>query len=174
MYTSKASSSYGLRTPQNRFSRIRLQVSGMREASILRTKEIKRYLLSKELFEEIRIIFLQTTSSPPFFLRDSRASETRVRAKITPREKGETPFLAWGDFHAPFARSTIPEDKWGTTRSLSFSVTSFMHIRGLVTFKLRTTNCGLRLKVSRYLSTHIWDLRFADGSSRRPWGIVLA
>ena len=26
-----------------------------------------------------------------------------------------SPFLAWGDFHA---RSTIPEEKWGTTRSL--------------------------------------------------------
>ena len=26
-----------------------------------------------------------------------------------------SPFLAWGDFHAPsrFARSTIPEEKWG-------------------------------------------------------------
>ena len=32
-----------------------------------------------------------------------------------------SPFLAWGDFHARlrFARSTIPEDKWGTTRSLT-------------------------------------------------------
>ena len=32
-------------------------------------------------------------------------------------------FLAWGDFHArsSFARSTIPEEKWGTTRSLSWS-----------------------------------------------------
>ena len=31
-----------------------------------------------------------------------------------------SPFLAWGDFHARsrFARSTIPEKKWGTTRSL--------------------------------------------------------
>ena len=30
------------------------------------------------------------------------------------------PFLAWVDFHARsrFARSTIPEEKWGTTRSL--------------------------------------------------------
>ena len=30
-----------------------------------------------------------------------------------------SPFLAWGDFHARsrFARSTIPEKKWGTTRS---------------------------------------------------------
>ena len=36
-----------------------------------------------------------------------------------------SPFLAWGDFHARsrFARSTIPEEKWGTTRSLArFSV----------------------------------------------------
>ena len=32
-----------------------------------------------------------------------------------------SPFLAWGDFHAllRFARSTIPEDKWGTTRTLT-------------------------------------------------------
>ena len=31
-----------------------------------------------------------------------------------------SPFLAWGDFHARsrFARSTISEEKWGTTRSL--------------------------------------------------------
>ena len=34
-----------------------------------------------------------------------------------------SPFLAWGDFHARsgFARSTIPEKKWGTTRSLYLS-----------------------------------------------------
>ena len=31
-----------------------------------------------------------------------------------------SPFLPWGDFHASlrFACSTIPEEKWGTTRSL--------------------------------------------------------
>ena len=31
-----------------------------------------------------------------------------------------SPLLAWGDFHARsrFAHSTIPEEKWGTTRSL--------------------------------------------------------
>ena len=31
-----------------------------------------------------------------------------------------SPVLAWGNFHARsrFARSTIPEEKWGTTRSL--------------------------------------------------------
>ena len=55
---------------------------------------------------------------------DSRASETRARVKITPREKGETRgmslCLALGYFHARsgFALSTIPKDKWGTTRSL--------------------------------------------------------
>ena len=54
-----------------------------------------------------------STSSPPFFLRDSRACETRARLKIIPREKKRhaagsiflsprrvSPFLAWGDFHA--------------------------------------------------------------------------
>ena len=59
-------------------------------------------------------------SGPPFFLRDSRACETRAHVKITPREKRRvSPFLACGDFHARsrFARS-IPQEKWGTTRSL--------------------------------------------------------
>ena len=52
----------------------------------------------------------------------------RERARKSPHaRKGDTrrgervsPFLAWGDFHARsrFARSTIPEEKWGTTRSL--------------------------------------------------------
>ena len=39
-----------------------------------------------------------------------------------------SPFLAWGDFHAHsrFARSTIPEEKWGTTRSLvTYKLISF-------------------------------------------------
>ena len=49
--------------------------------------------------------------------------------KITPREKrrhaaGREPFLTWGDFHARsrFARFTIPEEKWGTTRSLVIAI----------------------------------------------------
>ena len=31
-----------------------------------------------------------------------------------------SPFLPWGEFHerSRFARSTIPEEKWGTIRSL--------------------------------------------------------
>ena len=51
----------------------------------------------------------------------------RERVKITPREKRlsprrVSPFLAWCDFHARsrFVRSTIPEEKWGTTRSLCY------------------------------------------------------
>ena len=42
-------------------------------------------------------------SSPPFFLRGSRASETGARVKITPREK--SPFLAWAIF--PRARVSL-------------------------------------------------------------------
>ena len=47
-----------------------------------------------------------------------------------------SPFLAWGDFHARsrFARSTIPEDNWGTTRSLGFIAYS----------KISTLDSGLR------------------------------
>ena len=38
----------------------------------------------------------------PIFPQVSRASETRARVKITPREKRRVmPFLAWGDFHPP-------------------------------------------------------------------------
>ena len=42
-----------------------------------------------------------------------------------------SPFLAWGDFHARsrFAHSTIPEEKWGTVRSLWFKF-----ILGLIFF----------------------------------------
>ena len=74
------------------------------------------------------VLFLYTSSSPPFVLRDSRGSETRARVKITPREKGET---RWGAAcrlfsrgviftRSRFAPSTIREDKWRTSRSLSF------------------------------------------------------
>ena len=41
-----------------------------------------------------------------------------------------SPFLAWGDFHARsrFARSTIPEVKWGTTRSLAHRGKIFLNM----------------------------------------------
>ena len=61
------------------------------------------------------------------------ASLSYVRLRVVPYDtrRGEriiflsplrvSPFLAWSDFHARprFARSTVPEEKWGTTRSLS-------------------------------------------------------
>ena len=51
-------------------------------------------------------------------MRNASARENHpTREKVT---RGVSPFLAWGDFHARsrFARSTIPEEKWRTTRSL--------------------------------------------------------
>ena len=47
--------------------------------------------------------------------------------KIAPR--CVSPFLAWGDFHARsrFVRSTIPEEKWRTTRSLCKSLRRNKH-----------------------------------------------
>ena len=43
---------------------------------------------------------------------------SRIVIFLSPRRVA--PFLAWGDFYARsrFARSTVPEEKWGTTRSL--------------------------------------------------------
>ena len=43
-----------------------------------------------------------------------------------------SPFLAWGDFHtrSRFARSTIPEEKWGTTRSLEQKSQQSIYIFG--------------------------------------------
>ena len=75
-------------------------------------------VLNFHTWGEAEFYSLQTAKSDldyeqsPFFLRDSRASETRARVKITSRV---SPFLAWGDFHARsrFARSTFPEEKWG-------------------------------------------------------------
>ena len=45
-----------------------------------------------------------------------------TRERRSPRRM--SPFLVWGDFLARsrFAPSTIPEEKWGTTRSLLLRV----------------------------------------------------
>ena len=112
------------------------------------------------------MLYSQASSSPPFFRRDSRASETRARVKITLREKRRhaagrqkneglqtiflsprrvSPFLAWGDFHARsrFARSTFPKEKWGTTRSLQVSRV-LSYLRGPALF-FSTTSATLSL-----------------------------
>ena len=46
----------------------------------------------------------------------SISSNIRVKNRLR-----VSPFLAWGDFHARsrLVRSTIPDEKWGTTRSLN-------------------------------------------------------
>ena len=77
--------------------------------------------------------------SPIFPQGISGASQTRARVKITPREnrrhaagreKNACRLFSWGDCHARsrFARSTIPEEKWGTTRSLSLALRTVFNL----------------------------------------------
>ena len=49
-----------------------------------------------------------------------------------------SPFLAWGDYHSRwrFACSTIPEEKWGTTRSLGELTPMILLLVRLVTLLL--------------------------------------
>ena len=64
----------------------------------------------------------------PFFLRDSRADETRERVKITPREKGETRRERKNEglqtkptrnrVSLAFRSLYYPREKMGTTSSL--------------------------------------------------------
>ena len=107
------------------------------QASVLPLNVPKGSLLEGVATEE----FTYTTSSPHFSSgMVERAKRERAWKSPHPR-KGDTgrggiflsprrptrrvsPFLAWGDFdvRSRFARSTIPEEKWGTTRSLEFTV----------------------------------------------------
>ena len=68
-----------------------------------------------------------TGNFPPKRPEKSCAIYFPKRLRVVPQSSGiverrrlRLAFLAWGDFHAHlrFARSTIPEEKWGTTRSL--------------------------------------------------------
>ena len=60
---------------------------------------------------------LQTLTPPSLSKIEQRYARS---PKVFYPPDGVSPFLACGDFHAcsRFARSTIPEEKWGTTRSL--------------------------------------------------------
>ena len=60
-----------------------------------------RYNYNENISQFLGALFIDYQQSP-FFLRDSRASETRARVKITPREK----------------RGHAARSKMGTTRSL--------------------------------------------------------
>ena len=45
-----------------------------------------------------------------------------------------SPFLAWGGFHtrSRFARSAVPEEKWGTTRSLTLNRLDVIIVNGMM------------------------------------------
>ena len=69
------------------------------------------------------VVSLDYKQSPIFPQGQQSERNASVRQNHPTREqvtRGVSPFLAWGDFHmrSRFARSTIPEEKWGTTRSL--------------------------------------------------------
>ena len=63
---------------------------------------------------------LQTLTPPSLSKIEQRYARS---PKVFYPPDGVSPFLLWGDFHAcsRFARSTIPEEKWWTTRSPVFS-----------------------------------------------------
>ena len=48
----------------------------------------------------------------------SNVTPREKRRHAAGREKSVSPFLAWGDFHAR-SHFALPEEKWGTTRSLN-------------------------------------------------------
>ena len=61
---------------------------------------------------------------PGMFQSDGKLMMVQAQTNcILPFPNRVSPFLAWGDFHARsrLARSTISEEKWGTTRSLVIS-----------------------------------------------------
>ena len=85
-----------------------------RERARARNKKKRNFCENVRHVHRLRVV-------PHFSFKNSRANDKRARVEITPREKGET---RWGEFHvrSRFARSTIPEDKWGTTRMSNISI----------------------------------------------------
>ena len=84
----------------------------------------KKFICLTVLHTVFVLFASQLTAALPFSMRTSSLKLNRKERKIkeviflSPRRV--SPFLAWGDFHerSRFARSTIPEENWGTTRSL--------------------------------------------------------
>ena len=70
----------------------------------------KGYSFVERRYTKVGYVFCQKWQGVGAWTSGGSLDETRRVA----------PFLAWGDFHerSRFARSTIPEEKWGTTRSL--------------------------------------------------------
>ena len=83
-------------------------VAESKEVADFWVRGLRKLILNRGLF----------ISNKRFLSMLTTYKHTAEREKNAPRRV--SPFLAWGDFHARsrFARSTIPEEKWGTTRSL--------------------------------------------------------
>ena len=78
---------------------------------------------------QVGFIFLSSITTKQSAKLYSRVELTHIEKCILPyksfclgskNKQTKRKRKAWGDFHARsrFARSTIPEEKWGTTRSL--------------------------------------------------------
>ena len=85
------------------------------------------------------------------------------------------PFLAWGDFHARsrLARSTISEEKWGTTRSLA----GYWR-RSLFAFLLASTSCRSIMNLANIInglpSRLVSDAYFQSRSTNEVYMYICA
>ena len=87
-----------------------------------------------------RLDYEQSPIFPQGRQRERNASE-RQKSLLAREARRGGPFLAWGDCHARlrFARSTIPEEKWGTTCSLetTYEIHTLSHSRSLKRFSFQ-------------------------------------
>ena len=93
----------------------------------LTNKRLKYLLLSNKFIYVILYQYNDNQDKGVFELKiavmyffNQAGTKPLTTKNIDYETRGVSPFLAWGDFHvrSRFARSTIPEGKWGTTRSL--------------------------------------------------------
>ena len=129
------------------------------ETSPAAKSEEKRMLSQANRSEDVTVKWnlhkaqrwIETTSSPPFFLRDSRASETRARVKITLREERRharrvSPFLALGDFHERFPpryfHTPLPPLPLPCTSGLNY-LDIFLHLTHMLSSALRKLIFGV-------------------------------
>ena len=115
------------------------------------------------LFEETLARVLQACKKTFLFYWRNRYSTGRSCSKadqlLTPHaRKGDTrrgerkmkPFLAWGGFHARsrFARSTIPKEKWMTTRSLQYCISRNFRVISLRFAIFLMLFCAVFIRIS--------------------------
>ena len=98
-----------------RILRVLNESSTMKIMASVLMKDIRVWLQSELRFSCRRTRFYILTSARENHPTREKATRGGERERLA--------FLAWSDFHARsrFARSTIPEEKWGTTRSLHFN-----------------------------------------------------